>query len=144
MSREIKFRAWISATKEMVKVEKTILDIPAIIYTNSKGEKCLDSLKDNAFGIEIMQYTGLHDKNGKEIYEGDVVHYVYKPGEGFWNQDCIGIIKWNTTGFKMEPLPGKGGLCTWLISIPGAMEPSCRELFEITGNIYENSELASK
>jgi len=124
MSREIKFRAWDKKHKKMIDWDKL-----KSIY-NLRLFEC-DRL-------ELMQFTGLHDKNGKEICEGDIIHYVYKPGEGFWNQDCIGIIKWNTTGFKIEPLPGKGGLCTWLISIPGAMEPSCRKLFEIIGNIYEN------
>lgn len=89
----------------------------------------------------VGQYTGLKDKNGKEIYEGDLVHYVYQPGEGCCNFDCEGIVEWKSTGFKMTALPGRGGFCGWLVSCPGAYEGSSEELFEIIGNIHDTPEL---
>jgi len=137
MSKEIKLKAWDKVKSEMCDVmgidfiQNMILCFPITRRTARAGKwRPLDE-------FELMEFTGLHDKNSKEIYEGDVVHYVYKPGEWYWNQDCIGIIKWGSTGFKMEPLPGEGGIYSWLVSIPGAMEPSCRELFEIIGNEFD-------
>ena len=75
MSREIKFRAWSKNSKVMSKVF-TIME--AFDYTAGKPEN------------NIMQYTGLKDKNKKEIYEGDIceVRYLTKL------PTVTGVVEW--------------------------------------------------
>jgi len=93
----------------------------------------------------FMLSTGLWDKNGKEIFDGDIVHYKYLPGKGMWNAEYDGVISWQSTGFHIKPFPGKGGLDGWLVSLPGAFpEQNPNELFEVIGNIHQNPELVKE
>lgn len=63
--REIKFRAWLNDDKRMV----NILALDFLHKTWIAHKDLCGSFDD----IELMQYTGLKDKNGKEIYEGDII-----------------------------------------------------------------------
>jgi uncharacterized phage protein (TIGR01671 family) len=83
--REIKFRAW-------DKIGKIMIDWPVNVYTDEEGPwwsadhigetgNTIASF-DGKTGV-LMQFTGLFDKNGKEIYEGDIFNYKYdKRAEG--------------------------------------------------------------
>ena len=72
MNREIKFRAWHKDLKKMFKIGQITLE---------KGIWNFEPNDRDFIGMSIpcqpsfvlMQYTGLHDKNGKEIYEGDII-----------------------------------------------------------------------
>ena len=88
----------------------------------------------------VGQYTGLTDKNGKKIFEGDIVRYLYEPGKGYWNSDQSSVIEWRSTGFYMDGIFGTNKYaCSsgWLVSIPHGDG----KYFEVIGNIHDNPEL---
>lgn len=88
---------------------------------------------------EIQQYTGLKDKSGKEIYEGDIVEYkTYRFGKNGKDEKKtqLGEICWIENGFEV----------TWINPIDYVasgyqfVESLCREI-KVVGNIYENKDL---
>ncbi len=136
--REIKFRAWEITGKKMYEVISIDLGYKPRVRTD-EGFLC-----DGEF--ELMQYTGLKDKNGKEIYEGDILKhgkYAYAPFENevsvveWFDDNCCYILKKKHNPknsedkqvYDTESLANIGGG----VGIEGFPE--------IIGNIYENSEL---
>ena len=69
--REIKFRAYIHDIKKIYPVAMIDWQENGVYvrYLEDGNTRPLMRLSD----IDLMQFTGLHDKNGKEIYEGDIV-----------------------------------------------------------------------
>ena len=117
--REIKFRAWSKKKKKM-------------IY-NWQDTTNVESFGFNGNGyFEIMQYTGLKDKNGKEIYEGDILGVSGGSGV-FWE------VNWDNTKTDL-PVGFVFGSFGMRSNIPQYLHPSIDRL-EIIGNIYENPEL---
>ena len=121
MNREIKFRVFV---KPENKIHKHIIDVDTLLYeTFSKWEK---------EELVLMQYTGLKDKNGKEIYEGDV---VYIPA---FNPE-LNIVRFNRGAFCLEPMPKKNeslGSHFW-----SDIKYAEDERSEVVGNVYNNPEL---
>jgi len=113
--RIIKFRSWDGRNKQM--------DYPDNIANGIDGDK-----------YQIMQFTGLYDKNGKEIYEGDIIKSEYvvhgKPesdiGEVRFINGCTCYF-YNDGGEHLY-YPAYSGL----------------NKYEIVGNIYENPKLIRK
>ena len=123
--REIKFRAWDKIKKRMLYRGLFDKNWYATEYNDSGGCHCVDGIKqDDKYHFEIMQYTELKDKNGKEIYEGDII----KEGVVRFNNKFLGffveLIKNNENEFDYDHMP----LYDVLMPV-------------IIGNIYENSEL---
>lgn len=120
--REIKFRAW-DGSKMLS--QKEIAFFPSIMSTNPTT---LDSgLKSLQNDMELMQYTGLKDKNGKEIYEGDVLSLDNDSLE-----ETIVLVYFDVD--EAAWLVGDG-----MESLGMAVGES-----EVIGNIYENPELLEK
>lgn len=148
-----RYRAWNKATKEMHEVD----DIVSIDF--GKSEICVKTLFFGKFSyydlddLVLMQSTGLTDKNGKEIFEGDILkfndewdEYCY---EGYVDGEITGVnyveIEKETTcfGFGKTRIPESS-----LFDLMNNEHLAFKELitdtsfeFEIIGNIYTNPEL---
>jgi len=119
--REIKFRAWHKEEKIMGEVLGIDILHKEIFFLNEDAD-CYGhtDFKD----IELMQYTGLKDKNGKEIYEGDIVIHYSKMHKIIFNAEETRFVL-RDDEFELE--------------IPFTNNNNKR--MEIVGNIYENPEL---
>lgn len=119
--REIKFRIYNKKTKKMVSVwsvagaRNLINDKPSYYFINNMHEK----------KSELMQFTGLKDKKGKEIYEGDIVK--------FDDGEIVEVVLF--CGAFMPKL--EKGQC---VKINYDAKPVWQD-GEVIGNIYENKEL---
>lgn len=126
MSREIKFRGWDSVNEVMLPVES--INFREGYVSLNEGD---NSLTDTLEMIELMQYTGLKDKNGKEIYEGDIVSFYNDEEYRFKSTNALVI--YDSAAFMLEHKKlGKEYLGEMDI------ENMC---IKIIGNIYENPEL---
>lgn len=90
---------------------------------------------------DLMQYTGLKDKNGVEIYEGDLLTSTDYPFQGNGEYNYHGIVQWVDGGFYRTLRcvnPEKRGISD---GIAERLETDDVELMEVIGNIHENPEL---
>lgn len=128
----LKFRAWNKKLKLLGDVSYIDFNSKKIIYHNGFVNYYV-----NFEDVEIMQSTGLKDKNGKEIFEGDIINcgYLFN-GSPFDELDEYeeekGVVKFVNCGFNIK-FKNDTNL---FIDI---ME-SCEDI-EVIGNIYENKEL---
>lgn len=122
--REIRFRAWDKKNKQMS--VDTFGQSDWGDYLVDFGSDSRDIADENFIWL---QYTGLKDKNDKEIYEGDIIRGIKEH-----YPDRIDIVAWDDYNAGFDPFYNN-------YEVDGASD---RDSFEIIGNIYENPELLSQ
>jgi len=123
--KEIKFRFWDTHNKEFITwPENVYIAGNGKIYTYANIEADLEEK------LIPMQYTGLKDKNGKEIYEGDIIDNGHFKTQVYWNEHTC---SWSHKSTNVDD--------ALYIYIASNTTFDQELLFEIIGNIYENPEL---
>lgn len=133
--RDIKFRVWVKTAEVKdgkvrspfmgkVLVLDTLMEEVAVALTETTETKDYSTTTEGHYAefsfedVELMQYTGLKDKNGTEIYEGDVVLWFGVKAQIHWADGHAGFFHGSDDLYKRYA-----------------------EQAEIIGNIYENKEL---
>lgn len=141
MNRDIKFKIWDKEEKKFLQINWEGEDTR---HTKGKANICYsDSVYVTLSGYvnedgwpyevdaDILQYTGLKDKNGKEIYEGDILSIKIYSGDKVivegktvveFKNGCFGVIWGHDKAFL-------------------SLNSFFKAKFEVIGNIYENPEL---
>lgn len=112
--REIKFRAWVA--------NERMEYLPELQYNSKQFCKLYTELDNQRRGAVLLQHTDLKDKNGKEVYEGDILR----------RNNNVFEIRWNAEYAEFEPRTTNDWTPVLRFIIDSA---------EIIGNIYENPEL---
>ena len=123
MNRQIKFRAWDSTKEKMVSWEQ---------ITHNSNLDLWGGYFDlfNREELQPMQYTGLKDKNGKEIYEGDVVILDHWKSQDIFDYSKPFSVTWQDGQIDFR----QGLYHNFIGSMNGKID------LRIIGNIYENPE----
>ncbi len=120
MNRDIKFRAWDEVSEKM-------LNWNEFLDTNMKNT----FIAPESTGLILMQYTGLHDKNGKEIYDGDIITCKQYIGGNFVDYHLEkGFVEFKDGEFGVHREQG------YYLSIKKLLEYNYK--IEVIGNIYDN------
>ena len=134
--RDIKFRAWDSFNNRMIQNDRILKicfvrsdHIPSLVVYSNRNIENHTEIRENdkqyCNEFELMQYTGLKDKNGKDIYEGDILTSAFSKR--------IVIFDENTCSFMLKDIDLRNELFS--------LTKEKSKNLEIIGNIYENKEL---
>lgn len=139
-----KYIAWVKDIGVMFPVKTLFLE--SNIYRLDKPYGNTDYMDDE---IELMQFTGLYDKNGVEVYEGGVIK-IYADN-GFYTCEIIEKVIFKQGQYGIEHGDLYRDFCslsdlykptkTEYISNVGEVATESEPMFEVIGNIYDNPEL---
>ncbi|WP_149556545.1 YopX family protein [Streptococcus cristatus] len=120
-----KFRAWLKNDKKMI-------DVRLIDWNNMIVDSFSPCIEIPLEKVILMQSTGLFDKNGKEIYEGDVVQFEDCYTESDFLYTNKGTVKWSQGSFTVTNRDS--------VEMEDLLD---REILDVTiiGNIYENKDI---
>lgn len=134
MSREIKFRAWNQIDSEYINEINAVMSLDGSHIwwdINDSGDM---KYEDDPRNYKLEQYTGLKDKNGKDIYEGDILAWhsnIYR------KHDWVGLVLYREAGFAVQESDRSYSSSEWL-------ECACckdANIIEIVGNVHEDKDL---
>ncbi len=141
MSREIKFRAWDNETNKyfeptyqsyMGRLEELTIALSGRLQKRTCRGVADESTFHGRYVVE--QFTGLKDKNGKDIYEGDILAWhsnIYR------KHDWAGFVLYRGAGFAVQESDKSYSSPEWL-------DCACRKdanIIEVIGNVHDNPEL---
>lgn len=140
--REIKFRIWCKQNESMQRVSKIGFDEGKLWYVLDEDHETQPPYFEDDDDWVLMQYTGLKDKNGKEIYEGDIVK----------THDQNNVIKYEYGSFLVKGLHADEYERTYSVlyhylvdatipDMPHSRFDGVTTTLEVIGNIYENPKL---
>lgn len=131
--RAIRFRAWDKITKTMRRMEDALYRVEGSPFKTKEFGNLQAFFGDFKGDFILMQFTGLFDKEGKEIYEGDILEY-----ETMENTLTRKAVRWSNeeAAFGLDFRPLMEGVGDFGIKVA--------EISRVVGNIHENPDLPEK
>lgn len=135
MQDRFKFRVWNETKKyweERAHISILYSQTELRIYKDLKNGWAQDA-KQAGYKLDLEQCTGLKDKNGKLIYEGDIIELTRARNYGWCKKGRRLKVQWNTFN-----------CCGFGFGAIGNLTTKCAENCIVIGNIHENPELLEK